>query len=559
MPELIDEAQFSVPTDATRTVIGDDGRSVYWEVGDRLALWAKNSSGEYVASGAQFMLRHFSTSYTKAFFAGTIAEQSDDAYTYYMCAPMPKTVSGTDVTYTLPAEQSGKYQSSYDIMVARALEAGAITTSKSVEFNTSFIHQMHALKITVPEGKNTFGHEFNRLEIIFPQPVVGDITFDVSDPEAEPIYTNTSNTITVYNPDGLRVGEEFWVFVLPGTVSGNIKYRVVASDCRSHYNEVSSITNKRLLRGHVTPIRMTTPELEPYMIINFSIGGNNLGEKVDKVTVLAPNGSELGSFVCNNEATDIFTLRYDTINNDIKNCQNNNFTIRYESAHAIVENTLYVGTLNEYAVNNMTPMVVPYLLYEDFSTFPAVSNNDNYTGGSNATKTGAVELKSGSGWHGARCGVQAGTSARIASRRETSASYAARIDAPQLTGIKSGATVNVRVTYDYGANQEKGGLSSKYNGFTVWQGYTTQTGGIASPSSGASPSGTYDDANKFHIEADERDGSYTNLPHKNHSFTLSGVGNNVRVSWATVSDYNGSLNNNTQWLYIDNVRVQIIP
>mgnify|MGYP006391282165 CR=1 FL=1 len=51
-------------------------------------------------------------------------------------------------------------------------------------------------------------------------------------------------------------------------------------------NEVSSITNKRLLRGHVTPIRMTTPELEPCMMIDFSIGGNNLGEKVDKVTVL---------------------------------------------------------------------------------------------------------------------------------------------------------------------------------------------------------------------------------------------------------------------------------
>lgn len=571
MPDVGEgEVEFAMPADATRTALEGDDRTTRWVIDDRIALWAQdNTSGEYVAEGVEFAINRFSPSYTKAYFRGKIAAQNEASeYTYYMCSPMPKSRVGTRVTYTLPAEQNGIYEgvrngetyTTYDIMVAEPVVTGALTTGKEMELNTKFLHQMHALKITIPENRNLFeengSSKFYELEIAFPAgcAVAGDITFDVANPDATPTYSNTSNVIRVTSNAGFDAGSEIWVFVLPGSVNGDIAYHVRGVRRRSEI--ANNALSKQLERGHVTPIKMRIPEIySQYTAIHFSVDQNYLGEDFNTFDVYDANNNHMGTFERN--ASNKYSIDYEG-EFDADQYDNTNWRIVFDSEHAIVEALVNLGDMTDYT-EHYRSMNVPYLMYEDFATFPAVSNNDNYTGGSNATKTGAVELKSGSGWHGARCGVQAGTSARIASRRETSASYAARIDAPQLTGIKSGATVNVRVTYDYGANQEKGGLASSYNGFTVWQGYTTQTGGIASPGSGASPSGTYDDTNKFHIEADERDGSYTNLPHKDHSFTLSGVGNNVRVSWATVSDYNGGLNNNTQWLYIDNVRVQIIP
>ncbi len=560
------EATFAIDMESTRTMLGDDGKTTHWAPGDKLALWAKDSGGNYVAEGVPFLLRHFSTSYTKAFFAGNMAQQDEaETYTYYMCSPIPKSKEGTRVIYTLSGEQSGEYEARHDIMVARAVTTGAVTSPYQVELNTSFIHQMHALKIVVPEDRNVFGHEFNKLEIIFPQNVVGDITFDVTDPDAEPTYSNMSNTITVYNENGLKVGDEIWVFVLPGTTSGDIQYRVRSSDRRSRYN--SNQLNKTLLRGHVTPIRMATPEIAPYTALHFSIGSNNLGEEPTNVTICDHNGNELGSFVCT--AENRYSLIYDIENIDLSPYQNKEFIIKYESESAIVQGTVNVGHLEQYKEHTITPMVVPYLFAEDFSTFPSVSSNDAYKTSSTGSM-GAVELKSGSGWYGARVGVQAGTSVRIAARRETSADYPARVDGPALTAIKPGKSVNIKITYDTGSSQQAGGLGPVRLGQTILQGYVTNTGGIASGGSVSSISslitggqdltkvqGNYSAADYITVSADENRGTYTTLP-TSRSYSLMGINNTARLSWALVGNNKNGANNNTFWLYIDNIKVQIL-
>ena len=46
------------PQSTTRTELGDDGVSVKWQTGDRLALWAVNSAAQTVVDAAAFSLYH---------------------------------------------------------------------------------------------------------------------------------------------------------------------------------------------------------------------------------------------------------------------------------------------------------------------------------------------------------------------------------------------------------------------------------------------------------------------------------------------------------------------
>jgi hypothetical protein len=218
------EVCFAMPVDATRTSIDADGIRTRWAEGDEIAVWAKDANDNYTFSNSTFMLRYFSTEWDKAYFVGNISQMAEGDYTYYISYPRPTSVEGTLATYTVAAEQSGAYDGKYDIMVAEPTLTGSLTTGKRIEMNTVMRHQMHALKITIPEKASNFDTKVYALDITFPMPVVGDITIDVTDLDAKPQYTNTSNTISVKSAEGFDVGSDIWVFVLPGTVSGDVSY-----------------------------------------------------------------------------------------------------------------------------------------------------------------------------------------------------------------------------------------------------------------------------------------------------------------------------------------------
>ena len=57
------EVGFSIPTDDTRTTIAPDGITTHWTSGDKLAVWAKSGSGDFVFENTVFSLRHFSETY----------------------------------------------------------------------------------------------------------------------------------------------------------------------------------------------------------------------------------------------------------------------------------------------------------------------------------------------------------------------------------------------------------------------------------------------------------------------------------------------------------------
>ena len=448
------EVCISLPVDATRTAIDDDGKRTRWAEGDELAVWANDSAGNSIFSNATFMLRYFSTEWDKAYFVGNIAEMPDGDYTYYMSYPRPLSIDGTMATFRVAADQSGMYDGKYDIMVADPTLYGSLTTGEAVEINTVMRHQMHALKITVPEKASNFDNKVYALDITFPTAVVGDITIDVTNPDAKPVYTNTSNTISVKSTEGFAVGSDIWVFVLPGTVSGDVSYEIKGSMQRS---EVATYPLEREFeRGHVTPIRMAMPPFKKITVFNFSIGENYLGEDFNFFTLYDNNGTNMGTF--NRNAENLYKFEYEG-EFDVAPYNNKEWTLVFDSENAVVENKVNMGTLKAYFENTITPVDVPYLFFENFENVTESESYGNNSYSSNEREQPGVALSGAlAGWNAARYWIKPGA-ARVNTRSQVVKIFMAfqsyhygRLDTPPLgngtRGIKSGKKVSVKLSFD---------------------------------------------------------------------------------------------------------------
>ena len=467
------EVGFSLPMDATRTSIDPaDGRTTRWVEGDKLAVWAKSGDGSYAFENAIFTLRYFSTEWDKAYFTSGIAAMGEGDYTYLLSYPQPKAVEGTLATYSVAAVQSGKYDGVHDIMIAEPVVAGALTAESKVELNTVMRHQMHALKIVVPEKSSNFSDRVYSLEVTFPNPVVGDIIVDVANPNAEPTYANTSNTIVVNSNEGFAIGSDIWVFVLPGTVSGDVSYKVKGLEQRS---EVATYQLERTFAaGHITPIRMAMPPFEKYTVLNFSIGANYLGEDFNYFTLYDHNGVNRGTFNRNSENR--YTVEFFG-EFDAAAYNNTNWTLVFDSENAVVENKVNLGTLKPYFQQNIAPVDVPYLLFENFDSATEKESYGNNSYSSSEREQPGVSLDGAmptNGWNAARFWLKPGA-IRINSRYQSvkifvafASNHHGRVDTPPLgngtRGLKAGKSVNVKLHFDAALYKHKSSSLSLNSG-----------------------------------------------------------------------------------------------
>lgn len=549
-----------MPVATTRTSIDPDGQSTRWAPGDKLALWAKDANGDFVLSNALFSMRHYSTEFDHAYFSANINEMAEGDYTYLLSYPQPVAVEGTLATYTVSATQSGNYDGKYDIMVAEPVVAKALSAKERVELNTVTKHQMHALKINVPEGRNLYGNRFYRLEITFPSDVVGDITVDVSDPNAEPTYTNTSNVIVVEREEGFDVGEDIWVFVLPGSVEGDVTYRVRGE--RRHSEYTTFPMSRTLERGHVTPVRMMIPVVYPYYTeVTFSVDKNNLGEDFNYFDVY--DGETLmGKFERN--ASNKYIVSYEgELDADVYD----NKTIRlvFDSNNAVVETSVNLGDVTAYTSKSYS-VIVPYLFTEDFSTLQGY--NGDYDAGPytsvDGASTAAKDLSQygiPSGWTGARTGCDAVGSAILVGGRVDCVIAGAtraygRLDSPAMSTIKPGKKVNVKVSFTYSGSRSG---SSTY--YPVGRcGYTT----IPDAINGYATQFNNDEAFK------DIDGAVTipNIPTNGSAaaataemtYTIADCTSKHRLSWHVghMGYKSWKIDNGNGWMYVDNIKVQIV-
>ena len=570
----------SAASDAsTKTVIGGEALDkTFWTELDQIMIYYRPADNADPLSSQPFS---FYRPYPdETLFSATMPAQPEASYAYYGAYPIPESIDGTRVTYTLPATQDGSYDmrnyditdpathSSYkgnlDIMIAEPRTAPALQNGEALGMN--FHHQCHVLRVQVPKGRNQWGENVRKLRIEFPTAVVGKMELDLTDPAAAPVLTEGSNTINIELKKPLIESEEdavdgcyVWVFLCPTTVNGTIRF--TAFDENGYQsNSLTTTVNKTMAAGAITPITLTVPDELPVTWIDFSIIGNNLGENPNSFTVTAPEGATFRNGT--NEQT--FTVNSDNIYSvafysevdgvPIRDLiQNQGLTLTYDSEHARVSEIKKIATTtgNRTSIN----LTVPYLFYEDFSNISAFNSNLDQTSGN----PDAIWLDQfgTEGWSVCRTAAEAGKSLKISVRHETVAQYPGRVDSPMLTGIKEGKTVKVSVTFN--AGQTSKWVYCKFG--------TTQDNnlhkGDNEPENGYKEI-SFDVTNN--ISYDFIPSTYTI---QNESF-INNCTNTTRLSWNVVRTYQygnpwenednqNAWYSRTWYMYLDNIKVSIIP
>lgn len=560
---------------ATRTTLDEEGTQVKWQTGDQLALWAVNSASQRVIEAATFSLYHYNASYNSASFRGSIPALAEDTYSYYAVSPLPAATDGLQASYDIPAVQDGTFHGEWDVMVAKPVtgealrehdrkDANGISDNSDI-VNLQFAHKIHVLKITLP--KNDLGEPITEIELTFPTAVTGRLTVDASNPEADATLSGGSKTLTLRFAEPKDAGDVVYAMIAPVTLEEGQQISILAvgesSESESRTFAPAS-ADRTFAAGHTTPINYNVPGLgRMFTRLNFRLdeaGANTLGEEIDSFTVTAPEGwvfeDGTRSRTFDVTGTGDYLVRFRDYPN--QTAETSGFQVTYDSEHALLTETFTLPAVTPETLNQAAAFRVPYLFEEDFSGVYGYSDHDNAGHGwTSDTTTDAIDLSSQNlaGWSGARTGAQANTSIRVCCRAQsvfggsTLYRYHGRLDSAPLANLKTGTTVNVRVTFNYGGGRSG---NSGFNPLAAC-GYTTTQGVINSQQ---------DRDQNWYISGAQIipslgvNDSFTSLPYT-MEYTIPSCSNQHRLSWEVNSTGEASTTNANLWLYIDNIRVSI--
>lgn len=550
---------------STRTMMNPDGLTASWEKGDRIAVWAKNSAGEYTLNNTLFSV--YGADGARAFFTATIdASMPEDRYTYCAVYPAPESVSGTKATFTIPSVQDGRVGGGADIMIATPVLHGPLDEVKELSDYTklgmSMEHILHQFRLYLPENCGLeAGERIEKIVLDFPKPIVGKITADFSDPYAAPELSDGGSSITLKLSESLEVSSTekrnyAMASILPISFDASDSFNIkVYSTTKIGTSGPINLGGRTFAAGHSTPVRILLSDVRDYARVRFTVSGNNLGENANAVRLTAPegcvwgDGSTVYEYRPGHEITtgESFEIVFEDTD-AYKAFSDKDITVTFDTEHVDATQTVRMPSLTSSSIAEISA-VIPYLLYEDFSGVESFNSGDNYATSNAGSKSPKSFLN---GWTGGRVGAEAGMCIRIACRRETSKGYDARVDSAPIISLKK--STDIKVSYDYGVNNKYGGIAIITDGNVgqnVYIGYVTDTKGYSS----GDDSGTFESDNTFY--AKEYTGSYTSTPNSDTRIIHSAPTGVLRITWRSAAEYQAGTTNTTCWLYIDNVKVQI--
>ena len=547
---------------STRTMMNPDGLTASWEKGDRIAVWAKNSAGEYTLNNTLFSV--YGADGARAFFTATIdASMPEDRYTYYAVYPAPESVSGTKVTFTIPSVQEGRVSGGADIMIAAPVLHGPLDEVQELSDYTKLgmrmEHILHQFRLYLPEGEDKLGGEaIVKMVLTFPKPVAGKLVADFTDPEAAAEFSGEEKSIT------LKLSEP-----LVSSTSSERKYAMAAFFPSSFeasesinikiYTETKianaypvNLEGRTFAAGHSTPVRLSFSDIQEYGRLRFTVSSNNLGENANAVRLTAPQGCTWGDGStiyeyrpCHEITTgETFEIPFENLDT-FRTFSGKDIIVTFDTEHVDATQTVRVPDLTTLNFAEISAGL-PYLLYEDFSTVEAFSSYDSF-GFSSAGSCNAVSFLNG--WTGARVGAEAGKSMRVAARRESVANYDARVDSAPIIALKKES--DIKVSFSWGSNNDFYKLVGGDCGQNVYLGYVTSDTAYKS----GDKTGIFEDENKFFTK--EKTGTYANTPNAETMVIHSAPAGLVRITWRTSVEYSAGGNSTTCWLYLDNIKVQI--
>lgn len=535
IPDGMVEVSIGGTSITTKTAIGDDLASTKWLVDDQIAVWAKsNTSGSYTLNAVPFVLRNYGASYSSAVFTTSITEMAADTYTYYGVYPTPLSVSNnTTVSYNVASTQSGLYDGLNDIMVATPFESSGLTSVANTSQSLSFNHLTHMIRIEIPDGRNYFGMDLTRLDVTFPQEVVGNISFDVaSDNITTSINSSGSNVVSVRFDEPFVTGDEkyIWMFVNPTYISGEVDFLAYGADGEAS-DVISTYMYKSLEAGNVTPIKLSIPLPKVLTAFNVEISAADvlarIGEPLESVTLTLPSGVyfEDGTSSITIDAqsdSDIYGAYLYNVSDEYATAiKSGSLGIKIETAS--VEKTLTSISLSGTTIdksNNLGAVEVPYFFYSNMSDI-----TDSYSG---ADILGYTKTIGGLNWlAGNRCRWSAGSNIALRAYSHVGGPFPSRVTGVTLSnwGLKTGATVKLKVVTKMKWTKNK----SSYMNIMI--GKTSGT--------------DIDDT----ITNDTENPSLTSGATAYKTVEVSGVTNSLRLAWKTDSENGTMFNYDTTYIY----------
>jgi len=546
----------------SKTYIGEDRVSVFWENTDNVFLWALDANDKLTLSGQKFSV--FGKKEGRAFFTSTISSKMlEGEYEYWCCTPAPLNANGTDASFEIPARQDGRGEG---IMIAQKESAGPLRPiSEYVEteaLSMKMSQMLHLLQLHVKDADNLLGGEkITKLTLSFPSNVVGTCKADISDPVMDLYLVNGSYELSVKPENACNISDVLYATILPS------KWKLDDALGAKIYTQTKfavakpvQLKGRNMCKGHATPVCLQPLEVKNFCHFLLKLNSNPIGEDVTKITITAPSGCKWGDTGTNvqtiENAGGIPVGTSVEINYEeealFRAMSGKSLTIQYESEHVIISQSMTVPNLSgKYSCDLL--LNVPNLLAENFDNVPTFSSDDEYK----TSKAGSYDPHSFlNGWSGGRIGAQAGKCIRIACRRETSADYDARVDSAPLNCTFKKAT-NINVAFSYGSNNQYGGIvivTDGNVGQNCYVGYITTSKNYKS----GDGDGTFDRTNNtFYTK--EYTGSYTNTPNET-DYTIKGIpagASPVRITWHTEVEHQAGTTNTTAWLYLDNIKVTI--
>lgn len=587
----------------TRTEMLENGLSATWVADDVLALWAVNPSGSYALSNQKFYT--YAADLQQGFFTADLSSpMADDTYTYYCTYPAPSSVSGTKATFVIPSVQDGKASKGADIMIATPVQHGALVpvpdTLDHSGMKMQMNRMMHQFRFYIPSDDTVVGSQkLERIVLTFPSGVTGNVTLDLTDPDAAPVLTDSKSMIELKLAEPLgRSGSEpqyaCVAFCPKQFAEGEMLQIKAYTDSKIAYLDPIDLRGRNFLAGHSTPVRLSVNEIRDYPYwLRFNISQNNLGENINTITLTAPEGcdwdgtgSNVYTFTPGYKfgVNQSINLRFED-KEQYRKFSQQTIQVTYDSDNAITRQTVRMADLT-YVDSYTTYLQIPYLFYEDFSGIPNFSDGHDSPGiGAHSdTYKGIKELSSYtsamSGWYASRIGGQAGTSIRICCRYEDgmgiSCYYKGRVYTPFLSNIKDDRVVKISVSFRYGStikeadyfwsrppkenpllffginteeavtnpDNNEGGIIEDIAGMIGGTGYSSWTDSSLNPrpiSGEALPiSG----------------GSYTSF-NGTRNVIINGVDNGMRLGWIVSTHNTEDSTNGNYWLYLDDIKVQI--
>lgn len=591
----------------SRTSINDDGISTSWENGDEVALWAIASDGSVkIDHQTPFQLYFRDVPSKQAMFTRTITGgMAEGTYNYYAAYPVPNAVSGTNATFTLPAAQNGLMSNGAAIMIATPTsgsQLGMVTDANEIDDNhlsLTMNHATHGLRFYVPSNKWDFPEDDKIVRIVFtiPQNIAGDMTLDYTNPSAAASVANGVKTIDLNlakpigpSASGAEIDAAYATIIPTSDFADSDQMEVkiysqtqIAVCNIPLKNPTTNQVHEAMAAGTITSVGLDCSEdniLSRYTM-TFYVDTNNLGENPNSITLTLDSSLKWGANETNVLTIDAkntiykegsYTLEFDSFDDAsiaaYKALANQSVTITFDSDNAITSQIL---TLPDTTADTTAEVYfdIPYLFAENFES---ASTSFNINGGLSATNRSTDTIEGTSyglpGWTGSQVAVISTNNGKVMAIRHQNecsrmfqGTYRGRVDSAPITTIKSGKYPKIQVQFVYTGQSNRSDSTPQMS-----HGYTATTGKIAGYYLSGSIGGYgVNGGTKIDNLVEELmsiPSSNSNNLNQTYTYTTTAITNGHRLSWDCYgTQYQGgalSATKSQQWLFIDNIKVQIV-